>query len=294
MAWWLWGLGAVGLAGAGYYLVSGEEKHHGHGGRGARDPNAGTATGAATDPTSAAQPADQGVGDTPPAATLPQESDPTPAQVPGSPAPSTPVTGGFHPGPYLLPQAVDALRGRGRALPAARRLYTALSQQGTGGDSARGLVRPAVLQFQRSHNSDPVAIRLAGRLPNTGYYDQRTSATLTMYTGLPIPAGDSAPPPPPPQLHHIVNPNIPGNAAMAGYNLGVDLARRGVVHDPRQRQLIKHYQQQINRDPKFPGPAWSRPTQPILRNRIRENGRYNVETARALALQTHGAPPPPV
>jgi hypothetical protein len=277
MAWWMWALGAVGLAGATYELWP--EGHH-HKGEAKDD--------------AAAQPTDQGAGDTPPAAPLSTETDQTPAGVPGSPAPSTPVTGGFHPGPYLQPQAAQTVQLRGHAAKAARRLYEALSQHGTGDDSARAVIRPAVLRFQREHNTDPLAIRLAGRLPTTGYYDARTSATLTMYTGLPIPAGDTAPPPPPPQFHHILNPNIPGNAAMAGYNLGVDLSRRGIVHDPRQMQLIKHYQRAINRDPKFPGPAWARGSRPVIHQRIRENGRYNMETARALRLQTHGAPLPPV
>lgn len=285
MAWWVYAGGAAALAGLGYIFWPGDDdKKHGHKphGKGGAD--------AAPDPSQ--QPPDQGAGDTPPAATLDSETDNAPVPLAAaSPAPSTPGTTGFHPGPFLLPQAAQAVGLQGRAVLPARRLHDYFQRYGNGRNEA---THKLVLGFQRAHNSDPLAIRLAGRLPNSGHFDPRTSATLTMYTGTPIPASPGAPAPPPPRFNHILNPNIPGNAAMAGYNVATDIRRRGVVEDDRQRSLIRDYQREINRDPKFPGPAWARETRPVLSSRIRENGRYTPEVARALAVQTHGAPPPPV
>jgi hypothetical protein len=181
-----------------------------------------------------------------------------------------------------MPSAAGALAQRGRAAGAAQTLYRRIAQYG----APRG-ADTYVLTFQRAHNTDPLAIRLAGRLPRTGVYDARTSAVLTMYTGQAIP-GIIAPPPP--RYHHVLNPNIPGNAAMMGWNLGVDLQRRGLLHDERQRALIREYQRAINRDPMFPGASWARGSHPLFPKRIRENGRYTPEVARALYLQTPHAP----
>jgi hypothetical protein len=238
------------------------------------------------DPDTTPQPPDKGEGDTPEAPEQDAEQSTSAVDVPGSPAPHTPTSSNFHPGPYILPAANEAVALKGHASKAARDLYAFLSQQGT---DATDDLQTIVLRFQRAHNSDPLAIRLAGRLPRTGVYDPRTSATLTMYTQRPIPSVVSVPPPPP-SFRHVLNPNIPGNAAMMGYNLGIDLRRRGVIHDERQRRLIREYQRAINRDPKFPGPAWARGSRPVFANRIKEDGRYRPEVAHALSLQTHGAP----
>jgi hypothetical protein len=273
MAWPLYVAGAAALGGLGYWLWPSEDKHHKHSKKG---------------DDGSEQPPDLGAGDTQPAPASDAEESATPVTVPGSTAPNQPATTGFHPGPFIMPQAADATRLRGHGREAAKRLHAWLSANG----APLGYSRE-VLAFQRSHNSDPLAIRLAGRLPRTGHYDARTAATLTMYTGNPLAPHPDAPRPPAPPFEHVVNPNIPGLAAMAGYNLGTDLRNRGLVHDERQRELIREYQRQINRDPKFPGPAWTRNTRPVFRQRVKENGRYTPQVAHALSLQTHGAPEAP-
>lgn len=292
MAWWVWGLGAAALGGGAYILWPSDDdsgdgghkrKHKRHDALDATDPTSPDAAGAA-------QPPDLGPGAAPSAPPSEAEQSNAPVTIPGSPAPSTPASTGFHPGPYLLPQATQAVSLQGRAREPALRLYSVVSQYGT---ARTPQLHYLVLAFQRAHNTDPLAIRLAGRLPHTGHFDARTSATLTMYTGQPIPPTVGAPRPPHPPFGEILNPNIPGNAALAGFNVGVDLRNRGVVHDERQKHLIREYQREINRDPKFPGPAWAKGTRPVLPQRLRENGHYSPEVARALSLQTHNVPPAP-
>jgi hypothetical protein len=290
MAWQLWAGVAAAAAGVGYLLwPSGSKRPHGdhgdHDADGKTQPPHGD-----HDADGKTQPPDQGDGSTTAAPESSAETSTSAVEVPGSPAPNTPASSGFHPGPFILPQAAAAVASNGRARFSAQALYKYLSSFGTAPNEA---LHRLTLEFQRAHNTDPLAIRLAGRLPRTGFYDPRTSATLTMYTGHAIPASPSAPRAPVPHFRHVMNPNIPGNAAMSGWNLAVDLRRRGMVEDERQRELVRQYQRDINRDPKFPGPAWARGTRPAFPSRIRENGRYNVDVSRALRIQTHNAPPPP-
>jgi hypothetical protein len=252
-----WAIGAAVLGTGAYFLWPGKDHEEG-------------------------QPPDQGEGDTPEAPEQDAEKDTTPVDVSNAATPATPATHEFHPGPFILPAANASVASKGRALPAARDLYAFLSKNGSAPST---LLHRLVLRFQRVHNSDPLAIRLAGRLPRTGYYDARTSATLTMYTGNPIPASVNAPSPPSPDFGTILNPNIPGNAALMGYNLGVDVHRRGLVHDERQRALVREYQRAINRDPKFPGAMWTRANKPLFRQRIKENGRWTPDVERALHYQ---------
>jgi hypothetical protein len=270
MALWPYALGAVALGAGAYFFWPGGKEEGAAGG---------------TEEGAAAQPPDQGPGDTPEAPETGAEASNTPVDVPNSPAPSTPARSRFHPGPYILPQAGSVIATQGKAVPAAQALLRLFTERGVPTAATAG-----VLHFQRMHNSDPMAIRLAGRLPRTGVYDARTSATLTMYTGRPIPASPNAPPPPAPAFRHIINPNMVGNAAMAGFNLGVDLRRRGIMHDEPQRRLIREYQRGINRDPMFPGYAWARGSRRLFTRRIPENGRYSPEVARALRIQTPHAP----
>jgi hypothetical protein len=278
MVWWAWGLGAAALGGGAYLLWPSDGEHKKKHGR-------------HDETEDAEQPSDQGSGDVTAAAATEAEQSNTPIAIPGSPAPSTPASTDFHPGPYILPQAAQAVSLRGPARQSAMQLYNVLSHYGT---ARTPQLHRLVLTFQRAHNSDALAIRLAGRLPRTGHFDARTAATLTMYTGQSIPPTVGAPRPPNPPFREILNSNIPGNAALAGFNLGTDLRNRGVIHDERQKHLIREYQREINRDPKFPGPAWARGTRPMIPQRLRENGRYSHEVARALSLQTHNVPLPPV
>jgi hypothetical protein len=209
-------------------------------------------------------------------------------------ATKTIVTPGQHPatpmgdlgnGPGTL---VNKVATTGIARAAAMTLYQALKSWGAnpaaGTQGAVGLMA-AVSAFQAASNTDPDAKSLTGPLPTTGKYDARTSAALTMYTQDPIAASSDAPPPTPPApgTPAAVDYSTPGDAATAGYNLYMYLKAHGDDHSADEQILTQSFQQLVNTDPKYPGPAGA--LKPIIISKpLSVTSIYDAPTAAALAV----------
>jgi hypothetical protein len=178
--------------------------------------------------------------------------------------------------PQHYPAALAHLK-EGQAMSPARTLYQTL----------RGGAAPPVLvaAFQRSADRDPLARQLIGPIPQTGIYDPRTSAALTMFTEDPVPAHESvADMPHPTTPAAILSTAIPGNAAVAGSNLYVYLLTHGKDHSATLQALTKRFQQAVNTDPKFPGPANKNGLPILIPSRLVEDGVAGSKTLRALAV----------
>jgi len=163
-----------------------------------------------------------------------------------------PVTGA--PVPVNAPTFVSQVQSTGNAVQAAHDLFDYLKAHGYDGSQ---VLSAYVLDFQKKHNSDPMAKALAGQLIENGKYDLKTSPALSMMIGDVVPADPSAPIPPKPTFGELTDVTKPGAASLAAFNLQVWFKTR--KHDksnPVEKMLVKQFQSDVNTDPKFPGPAY--------------------------------------
>lgn len=192
--------------------------------------------------------------------------------------PASTATGAAHP-TVTLAQKV-ATSGPGKA--AADALYAYLKANGANSSPQLAQLASA---FQAASNSDPNSRTLVGILPQTGSYDNQTSAALSLYTKDPIPpATPPAPSPPPPQAV-IMNGAIPGAAATSGFNLYTYLKAHGNDKSAALQHLVLQFQLDVNTDPKFPGPATAIPPA-IITAPLPQSGVYDAPTAAALTLMS--------
>jgi len=178
------------------------------------------------------------------------------------------------------------------AVDPAHALYDHLTSKGYAGSG------DLVTAFQISANSDANAKKLHGPLPVNGRYDLPTSAALTIFTGQPIPPDPTAPPvitmPAAQAQAHPENVDFtdPGPGAMAASNLWAYLRTHGNVNkfgrafknvDPTLFDLVRNFQNAVNIDPKFPGPAYAYPKLAVIKNKLAIDGQYGGKTSDALA-----------
>jgi hypothetical protein len=181
--------------------------------------------------------------------------------------------------PQHKPVLLTHLKTEGKAVEAAKALYRSL----------RAGNAPAVLvaAFQRATDTDPASRELIGPIPITGIYDPRTSAALTMYTEDPVPAHHSVPDTPHPTTPaSILSKEIPGTAAVAGSNLYVYLLARGRDGSQALADLTRRFQQAVNTDPKFPGPANKNGLPILIPDSLKVDGDPGPKTMRALGIVT--------
>lgn len=194
--------------------------------------------------------------------------------------------------PDGTPTLVATVATSGVAKDAAHLLYDYLSSKGYAGSN------DLVAAFQQQANSDPSSRKLTGPLSVNGRYDLPTSAALTVYTGLPIPPDPSAPPMvvmPAKQAQakpESVDFTTPGPGAIAASNLWAYLKMHGNVNkfgkafkktDPILFDLVRNFQNAVNIDPKFPGPAYAYPKLAIVKAPLVIDGQYGGKTSDALA-----------
>jgi len=181
--------------------------------------------------------------------------------------------------PQHKPALLTRLKTEGAAVEAAKVLYRSL----------RAGSAPPVLvaAFQRATDTDPASRELIGPIPVTGIYDPRTSAALTMYTEDPVPAHPSVPDTPHPTTPAaILSMEIPGTATFAGSNLYVYLLARGRDGSKALGDLTRRFQQAVNSDPKFPGPANKNGLPVLIPDPLKVDGDPGPKTMRALGIVT--------
>lgn len=179
--------------------------------------------------------------------------------------------------PQHKPLALRMLKTTGQAVSPAKSLYSALQT----GQAPPNLVAA----FQKATDADPISRGLVGPVPATGVYDPRTSAALTMYTEDPVPAHPSVPD----QAHpttpaSILSTLIPGTAALAGSNLFVYLLGHGKDGTPALANLTRRFQQAVNTDPKFPGPACKNGLPILIPQPLVVDGIPGQKTLKALSV----------
>jgi len=222
---------------------------------------AGVAVGAAIVAALVTKPKNQPVGVTPAGNTVqPVNTAPASISLPGVPMP--PNVSSF----------AESVQKNGKAVPYAHNLHDYLKAHGYDqSDKLASLVK----DFQVNHNSDNVAKTLSGALAQDGHFDERTSAALTIYTGDPIPPDPKAPKEPPPTLGEVLTSKTPGTVAIAGFNLYQFLKANAKivngqwddtgVNKATETSLVMSFQNAVNTDPKFPGPAYApTPKPPIM------------------------------
>jgi hypothetical protein len=181
----------------------------------------------------------------------------------------------------LSPPTVPATASAKKVADASTALYQYLKLAGF--DETNGLAT-LIKTFQKSAGSDKDTVKVIGPVPMTGFFDAKTSAALTYFTKDPIPAHKDAPAP----VHSnspadVNNPTIPGHASLAGFNLFSYLLLNGDDRSAPEATLVATFQQQVNLDPKFLGPA-NRTTSKTLIPKSRVTGIYDDWTADALKL----------
>lgn len=181
--------------------------------------------------------------------------------------------------PQHFPAALTRLKTEGQAVEHAKVLYRSLRV---------GQAPPVVVAaFQRATDSDPLSRQLIGPIPVTGSYDPRTSAALTMYTEDPVPAHPSVRDTPHPSSPaSIQSMEIPGTAAVAGSNLYVYLLSHGRDSTRALADLTRRFQEAVNTDPKFPGPACRNGLPILVPDPLKVDGDPGPKTLRALGIVT--------
>lgn len=194
--------------------------------------------------------------------------------------------------PDGTPTLVAQVATSGAAKDPAHALYDYLTSKGFAGSA------DLVTAFQQVANADPNSRKLTGPLPENGRFDLPTSAALTIYTGLPIPPDPSAPPmvtmpAKQAQAHpETVDFTTPGPGALAASNLWAYLRMHGNVNkggkafkkvDPVLFDLVRNFQNAVNIDPKFAGPAYAYPKLSIVKKPLVIDGQYGGKTSDALA-----------
>lgn len=197
--------------------------------------------------------------------------------------------------PDGTPTAVATVATSGPAKDPAHALYDALTSGGLAGAG------DLITAFQQAANSDAASKKLSGPLPVNGRYDLPTSAALTMYTGLPIPPDPTAP------AMIVMNAkqaqakpesvdfSTPGPGALTSSNLWAYLKMHGNVNkggknfkkvDPVLFELVRQFQNAVNIDPKFVGPAFAYPKLAVIKKPLIIDGQYGGKTSDALAAVT--------
>lgn len=190
------------------------------------------------------------------------------------------------------PTVAATVATSGSAIGAAHALYDYLTAKGVQGSV------DLVTAFQKAVNADADSKKLHGPIGVNGRFDLPTSAALTVYTGLPIPADPTAPSMPVMSAKEAqadpskVDFSIPGPGAMAASNLWAYLKMHGNVNkfgkafkptDPILLALVKSFQAAVNVDPKFAGPSYAFPKLAIIKAPLKLDGQYGGKTSDALA-----------
>lgn len=176
------------------------------------------------------------------------------------------------PMPPNVSSFTESVQKNGNAVPYAHNLFDYLKAHGY---DASPKLATLVKDFQVNHNADKVARTLSGQLPEDGFYDQRTSAALTIYIGDVIPPDPKAPPIPTPTLGQVLTSTSPGAAATSGFNLYTFLKANAKLvngqwdesgaNQATLQTLVTQFQKDVNTDPVFPGPAYApSPKPPIM------------------------------
>jgi len=181
--------------------------------------------------------------------------------------------------------AVFDLATNGLAVPQAHALFDYLTANRSADDTPE--FHALVRDFTRAHNGDSNAMKLTEVLPTSGVYNDKVSASLTMYTGQPFAPAANVPPPPQVTLAQIKDPatakTLIGNAAYSSSNLFNYMKVHGNDKTPELKRLIKTFQHDVNNDPMFPGPV-SFSGIKVIKNRLDEDGSYGPKTKAALAV----------
>jgi hypothetical protein len=194
------------------------------------------------------------------------------------------------PSPQSPGHLVNAVAQNPYAKTAADALYHYLKLSGAdGSQDFQGLVH----SFQTAAASDPKLKAIVGMLPLSGIYDQKTSAALTVYTRDPVPAQPGAPKPiHPSDPATIHDASIPSHASLAGFNLYSYLLAHGDDGSEPESKLVSAFQEMVNTDPKFGGPANKTVGHTFIGKKQKVSGIYDNATADALQVAVGVRVPP--
>ena len=196
----------------------------------------------------------------------------------------------LNPSPQSPGHLVNVVAQNPYAKTAADALYHYLKLSGADGSpDFEGLVHT----FQSAAASDPKLKAIVGMLPLSGIYDQKTSAALTVYTRDPVPAQKGAPKPVhPSDPATIHDASIPSHASLAGFNLYSYLLAHGDDGSEPESKLVSAFQEMVNTDPKFGGPANKTINHTFIGKKQRVTGIYDNATADALQVAVGVRVPP--